>query len=278
VTKTAVARPPAHPPITVPVRGASPAAAPAAVTASAGTVASTIGLLVVLPALVLLARWSALPTSDYLSRHLSLLHASPQAQRTLGNVVFIPVGALVVVFFRLTLGIRVLGPFRSVLLAFAFVATGIPVGVAFLVATVVVLVLVRPSLKSLALPYFGRVSVMLCAVTALIVAGTLVGTWVGSASVRGLANFPVVVVCLIGEAVARTIRREGVTSGIWRAGTTTLIAILVTLLASIHTMRSSLLAHPELVLLETAGIVLVSRYAPWRLLQRWNPPFRRSHA
>jgi hypothetical protein len=272
----AVAHPPPHPPIAVPVRRAPPA--PAVVTASAGTVATTVGLLAVLPALVLLARWPALPTSDYFARHLSLLNASPQTQRTLGNIVFIPVGALVVVFFRLTLGIRVLGPFRSVLLAFAFVATGIPVGVAFLVATVVVLVLVRPSLKSLALPYFGRVSVMLCAVTALIVAGTLVGTWVGSGSARGLANFPVVVVCLIGEAVARTIRREGVTSGIWRAGMTTLIAILVTLLASIHTLRLSLLSHPELVLIETAGIVLVSRYGAWRLFQRWNPPYRRSHA
>src|SRR5262245_65326800 len=110
--------------------------------------------------MLIVGKWSALPTSDILRQHVSLIDVSPGSRRTVENIMLVPIGALAVVFVRLTLGIRVLGPFRSFLLAFAFITTGILIGVACFVATIAVLALVRPHVKSLKLPYFGRSSVM----------------------------------------------------------------------------------------------------------------------
>jgi len=228
--------------------------------------------LTVLPALVIaVCRWRVLPTSTFLSRHASLATTPAALHHTVANLLLVPIGALVVVVFRLTLGIRVLGPFRSILLALAFVVTGIWLGLAFFAATVAILVGVRPVVKSLRLPYFGRVSVMLSAVALLMVIGTMSGGWLQSASLRNVAHFPIVVLALVAEKVAVTIRREGAASGIWRAAMTALIGVVVTGIASIPGLGPVLLGHPELLLVEIALIVVASTLCTWRLLERLNP-------
>lgn len=224
------------------------------------------------PALLLaVARWHALPTSGFLASHLSLLSTPPGLRRTVSDILLVPIGALVVVLFRTTLGVRVLGPFRSVLLAFAFLVTGIGLGLLFLAATVAIIVLARPVIKSLRLPYYGRVSLMLSAVALLMIVGTLSGTWLQSPSLRNVAHFPIVVLVLVGEKVAVTIADEGVWSGLWRAAMTALVGVIVTGVASIPGIGRVLLERPELLLVEMALIVIVSTVCGWRLLENVNP-------
>ena len=123
---------------------------------------------------------------------------------------------LLVVFVRLTLGLRVLGPFRPVLIAIAFRIAGIPFGVAFLCLTIGILVGIRPLVKSLAMPYFARVSVMLSAVSAIIVAALLASDWTQLESLQGAAYFPIVVLCLTAEGFDRTVLKEGFRSALGR--------------------------------------------------------------
>jgi hypothetical protein len=224
-----------------------------------------------LAAILVVGKWSALPTSAFLARHISISGLPPHLHHTVTNVLFVPLGALVVVVFRVTLGIRVLGPFRSILLAFAFLATGILWGLVFFAATVGVLVLARPLIKSLRMPYYGRISVMLSAVALLLAIATLVGVWVGSAPLRAAAGFPIVVLCLVGDAVARTIRAEGVRSGLWRAAMTALAGVVVAGIASISALRDLVVRYPELMLIETALILVVSKACAWRALGGLNP-------
>jgi hypothetical protein len=233
--------------------------------------------LLLVPALVIaLARRHGLPTSGVLARHASLLTAPRPLQHTLMDILLVPIGALVVVVFRLTLGIHVLGPFRSILLAFAFLTTGITVGLIFLGVTVVILVLARPAIRALKLPYFGRVSVMISLVALVMVIGTLAAGWLQSPSLRNVAHFPIVVLVLVGEKVAVTIKREGARTGIWRAVTTALIGVIVTAIASIPGLERLLLAHPELLLVEISLIAVVSTLCPWRLLDGLNPRPRKA--
>jgi hypothetical protein len=222
-------------------------------------------------ALLSLGRLPALPTSADLAKHLTLSTVPLSLQHTLTHILLVPLGALLVVFVRLTLGIHVLGPFRSILLAFAFLATGLVLGLVFLAATVVILVLTRPVVSSLRLPYFGRVSVMISAVAVLMVMGALAGGWLRSASLRNVAQFPIVVLLLVGEKVAVTIRRDGIHCGVWRAATTTLIGVALTGVAAIPGVEPLLLRRPELLLVEIAPIVVVSTLGTWRLLEAINP-------
>jgi len=233
--------------------------------------------LTLVPALsIALARWHPLPTSSFLAQHVSLTDAPRGLQHTLNDILFVPIGALIVVVFRLTLGIRVLGPFRSILLAFAFLTTGIAVGLIFLAVTVVILVLARPTIRALRLPYFGRVSVMISIVALVMIVGTLAAGWLQSPSLRNVAHFPIVVLVLVGEKVAVTINREGARSGIWRAATTALVGVVVTAIASVPGLDHVLLTHPELLLVEICLIVVVSTGCQWRLLASLNPQPRGS--
>jgi hypothetical protein len=230
-----------------------------------------VGLLVAPACLIALGRLHGLPTADFLDRHVSLVTSPRALQHTLNDILLVPIGALTVVIFRLTLGIHVLGPFRSILLAFAFLTTGIGLGLLFLSVTVLILVLARPAIKSLRLPYFGRVSVMISTVALVMVVGTLSSGWLQSPSLRNVAHFPIVVLVLVGEKVAVTIRREGAASGVWRAGMTALVGVAVTGIASIPGLDRILLGHPELLLVEIALITVVSSLCGWRLLESLNP-------
>ncbi|HJZ61654.1 MAG TPA: 7TM domain-containing protein [Miltoncostaeaceae bacterium] len=232
-----------------------------------------LGILL-LPLLLSVGKMHSLPTSEVLTKHASLAHVDPALRSRVTDILFVPLGALVVVVFRLLLGLRVLGPFRSVLLAFAFLATGITVGLGFLAATVAALLVVRPVVNAVRLPYFGRISIMLSVVAVAVALGVIVGSWVSYRPLEEVAYLPVVVVCLVGEGLARTVRKEGMRSGLWRAAVTALAAVIVAGLASLAPLRNRLILDPELVFVAIALIVVVSRFMDFRLLAGLNPKAR----
>src|SRR5262245_65281613 len=119
--------------------------------------------LLLLPALVIALRHT--PGSvigDYLVQYVSLAHTPKRIHAHIEGILLVPLSAVVVSFFRLTLGLRVLGLFRPILLALAFRITGIPLGLAFLMVMLTSIALVRPMLMGS--HYFARMSVMLCLV------------------------------------------------------------------------------------------------------------------
>src|SRR5262249_404479 len=133
----------------------------------------------------------------------------------------------------------------------------------------------RPLVRSLRLPYFGRASLMISAVAVVMVMVTLVGSWLQKSSLFNVAHFPIVVLVLVGEKVAVSIRRDGAWCGVWRAATTARIGVALTSIASIPGVPRLLLGHPELLLVEIAPIVIISTFCDWRLLERFNPKPRR---
>src|ERR1035437_1466439 len=110
-------------------------------------------LLFLAPALLMVDKSFALPTSDFLWRWFSFGHLPVSSAHRLQYVLFVPLGAVVVVFFRQTLGVRLLGPFRSCLTAVGFKTPGI-LPVFFFFFVVMGISVPRPPLpKTLRLPY-----------------------------------------------------------------------------------------------------------------------------
>jgi hypothetical protein len=224
------------------------------------------------PIVVALLRSPDLPTSDFLHRYVSLSQVPQEMHERLRYILFVPLGALLVVFVRVTLGIRVLGPFRSILLALAYQITGVMLGLAFFILVVASIVVIRPVIRGLRMPYFGRVSLTLSVVAAILVAAILTGVSLDLEPLRTVAYFPIVVLCLAGEGFARTMAKEGWRSAVWRGGMTALVAVIITLLSEIGALRRALLGFPELLVLQIAAIILIARFMPFRLLQGLNPP------
>jgi hypothetical protein len=224
-----------------------------------------------LPAAMLVARTPGLPTAELLNENVSLVGVPDALRLRLVHVLFVPLGAMLVVFTRLTLGLRVLGPFRSILLALAFQVTGVWLGLAFLGATIAIVMSVRPLVRSLALPYFGRITVMLSIVAVLMVGGALVGSRLDFQALETIVYFPVVVLCLVADAVARTMKREGIASAIWRATLTAVVAVILAWLVQVPWITEATIRCPELLVAQIGGIVFISRLMAWRAFQRLNP-------
>jgi len=231
-----------------------------------------LGLLLAIPLLVVVGRWSALPTSEFFRSVLSLAEITGRMQSRAMYVLFVPFSATIVVFFRLVLGIRVLGPFRSVLLAIAFQITGIALGLIFLTFVVAAVAIIRPLLKSARLPYFARVSVILSAVATIMMAALLCSAWFDFESLRRVVYFPIIALCFAGEGFARTLAKEGFYSAMWRGTMTALVAILITLISSVAGLRPLFLNYPELLVLQIGIIVLIAQVLDFRLLECLNPP------
>lgn len=227
-------------------------------------------ILLGVPLALMAAKLSGLG-GGFLSDGLSLLRVPGHMHDRVRYILFVPLGALVVVLTRLTLGIRVLGPFRSILLAIAFQITGILPGLIFLALVIAVICVVRPVLKAIRIPYFGRVSVILSTVAAIMMTALIASTWLEAEVLLGVAYFPIVVLCLAGDGFARTLVKEGARSALWRGAMTALVAILITLMADIPGFETFMLRFPEILFLEIGLIIAIAEYFDFRLLQDLNP-------
>jgi hypothetical protein len=224
-----------------------------------------------LPLILILLKTPGLPTADFLMRHDSLTNLPLSLQHKASHILFVPLGAMLVVFFRLTLGIRVLGPFRSVLLVAAFQVTGIPLGLFFLAVIIAIVATVRAQIRSIGLPLFGRITLMLSVVAVLMIVGILASDWLQLDFLRSIAYFPIVVLCLIADAFARTMKKEGAPSALWRGCMTALMAVVLTWLAGVSQVRHLLLAYPELLIAQIGGIVVISKFLAFRWFNGLNP-------
>lgn len=237
---------------------------------------SVIAVLVLISVLSVGYKLTALPGADVFAYTMSFDALPHDMGHRAVHLLVAPIGALVVVLFRLTLGIRVLGPFRSVLLAVAFEMTGIAVGLAAFTIVVCAIVALRPVYKRLRLAYFGRSAAMLASVAGILILCMLGGLALGMSTIEHLAFFPVVVMTLTGEAFANTYRREGTKSAVWRTGMTALVGVIITLLTGPAAVREALLRFPEITLLCLAGILVIGTSCKFRMLQAMNPPPRNS--
>jgi hypothetical protein len=86
-----------------------------------------------------------------------------------------------------------------------------------------------------------------------------------------MGYFPIIVLCLTGEGFSRTLVNEGLLSAMWRGAMTTLIAVLITLLAGITGIQQFLINYPEFLITQIALIIVISEWFDLRLLSRFNP-------
>lgn len=228
-----------------------------------------IAVLLIAPLWLVIGKAPILPTSPFLSSFLSLSDLPHHLHVVVKNVLFVPLGALVVVLFRLTLGIPVLGLFRPILIAIAFDIIGIPIGVTFLFLTLVVIVLLRPLLASD--HSYARVAVLLSLVAAILLVPLILGKWWDIEDLRQISQFPVIALCLTCESFAKVVDRQGLREAMWRTTATVIAAALIMVLTTMSGILELFLRFPELLLIQAGAILLISKHLDLRLFEGINP-------
>jgi D-alanine-D-alanine ligase len=187
-------------------------------------------------------------------------------------LLLLPTATVIITLARLTFGLRVLG-FRAILIAVGFQEIG-PVASLALIATVsATTILVRPLMRRARLPLYARISVIL-GITAMVMVGALfVGPWMRSEVVWNMAFFPVIILAMLAEGVAKTLDRDNGLTAAWRLGWTLVLAVLIAAISQNPGLREFVLRFPEVMLTQMVVIVLISEFLDFRLLQDWPAHF-----
>lgn len=224
-------------------------------------------MMLLVPLLLTLERLPGVPGADGLTAMLDLGTLPADLRDHVVQVLFVPIGALVVVIGRLTLGLRPLGALSPILLAMALPVTGVVAGVGFVCLTLLLTtLLVRPLLKSHGLPYSARVAALLSAVALLMLLPLVLLRGFGAEATQ-FAYFPVVALGLVTERFAATLRSNGTRVAAGRTAVSLGMAVLIAAVAT-HGGTDLLLHRPELLLAQMALVILISRHLSWRLWEK----------
>jgi uncharacterized protein with transglutaminase domain len=228
-------------------------------------------VLLALPAAIVLGKLPLFPTSALFTAIFTLEDLPTQHLRaTVEGVLSIPLGALVVVVFHTTLGIRVLSLFRPILLAIAFNLTGVFAGLAFLLPVLAVVALTRPLLRN-ARKYYPRLGVLLSLVAALLLIPLMLARWWHAEQLLAIASFPVIALCLTCESFARIATNDGLPEAAWRTVTTVAAALIILALTRVPGVMQLFFRFPELLLAQAGCILLISRYLAFQIFKGKNP-------
>ncbi|MGH8222538.1 MAG: 7TM domain-containing protein, partial [Woeseiaceae bacterium] len=203
-----------------------------------------------------------------LNESLSLAWVPAGERDTILYLLLLPTGALLIVLARLTFGLRVLG-LRAILIGIGIQEAGLLPSLMLIAVVVGVIVAVRPSLRRIRLPMYARVAVVLSLAAMIMVGGLLVGPWVHSQAVWNVAFFPVIIVAMLAESIAKTLARDNVLTAVWRASWTILLALLIALIGQTTAVGEFVLRFPEILVSELVAIVLIAEFLDLRLLEEW---------
>jgi D-alanine-D-alanine ligase len=237
-----------------------------------------LALAACLPLVLVLCRTLALPGGEslplgpfrelgkLLDQWLTLDWIPPHDRPSILYLILLPTGVLLVTIARMTLGVRVLG-FRAILIAFGFKASGFLPSLALMAVVVGTVVLIRPWFRRIGLPMYGRLGVILCLSSSTMVAAVLVAPWFRSEMIWNVAFFPVIIMAMMAEGIAKTLEEDNAVTAAWRAGTTILLALVIRLVD--WTITPLVYRFPELIFTEVISIVFVAEFFDLRLLEEW---------
>ncbi len=232
----------------------------------------SLSRIVALPGLPL-SEWPVFHTlgqfGAMINHSLTLTWVPYSDRDTVIYLLLLPTAALMISITRLTFGLRILG-YRSVLIAVGFNEIGIFPSLTVIIVVVGIILVLRPTMDHVRLPLYGRVSIVLGITSCILITSLFMGSWFMSEWVWSLAFFPVIILAMMAESVARTLDIETAQSAAWRLIWTIIIALILVGFMNNPIFVDVLLRFPELMLLQVLAIILVSEYLDLRLFQDWH--------
>ncbi|MDC5722496.1 inactive transglutaminase family protein [Vibrio europaeus] len=202
------------------------------------------------------------------------IHSLPlEEQAMFKTIMLIPIGALIVVFLRVIIGLKTSGTFMPVLIAVAFVQTQLVTGIVGFLLIVRTGLVIRSYLSKLNLLLVARISAVIITVIMIISVFTVVAFKIGLTEGLSITFFPMIILSWTIERMSILWEEEGAKEVVLQGGGSLLTAVLVYL-----AMTNSFIQHLTfnfigLQLIVLGGILLLGTYTGYRLteLRRFKP-------
>ncbi|WP_394142814.1 inactive transglutaminase family protein [Vibrio chagasii] len=202
------------------------------------------------------------------------IHSLPlEEQAMFKTIMLIPIGALIVVFLRVIIGLKTSGTFMPVLIAVAFVQTQLVTGIVGFLLIVGTGLIIRSYLSKLNLLLVARISAVIITVIMIISVFTVVAFKVGLTEGLSITFFPMIILSWTIERMSILWEEEGAKEVVLQGGGSLLTAVLVYLAMTNPFIQHLTFNFIGLQLIVLGGILLLGTYTGYRLteLRRFKP-------
>ena len=202
------------------------------------------------------------------------IHSLPlEEQAMFKTIMLIPIGALIVVFLRVIIGLKTSGTFMPVLIAVAFVQTQLVTGIVGFLLIVGTGLVIRSYLSKLNLLLVARISAVIITVIMIISVFTVVAFKIGLTEGLSITFFPMIILSWTIERMSILWEEEGAKEVVLQGGGSLLTAVLVYLAMTNPFIQHLTFNFIGLQLIVLACILLLGTYTGYRLteLRRFKP-------
>ncbi|MCM2679753.1 inactive transglutaminase family protein [Echinimonas agarilytica] len=199
------------------------------------------------------------------------IYSLPLDQQTMiKSILLLPIGALVVVFMKVVIGLRTSGTFMPVLIAMAFVQTSLLPGLTSFILVVGTGLLIRSYLSKINLLLVARISAVIIVVIGLIIFFTLTSYQLGITDNVGFALFPLIIMAWTIERMSILWEEEGANEVLVQGGGSLLVAMIAYVLISTPLLRHLSFNFLGLQLIVLSLILWMGQYNGYRLTELWR--------
>ena len=197
--------------------------------------------------------------------NFSLFSLPVSQQNSFKHILLIPIGALVVVFLRILVGLRTSGTFMPILIALAFMQTSLIVGLIMFIVIVGVGLIIRSYLSHMNLLLVARISAVVIVVIAIMSVMSILSYKLGLNEVLSITFFPMIILAWTIERMSILWEEEGAKEVFIQGGGSLFVATL-----AYFAMSNTLIGHltfnfPELLFVVLAIIIVLGTYSGYRL-------------
>lgn len=199
------------------------------------------------------------------------VHILPiEAQSMFKMLFLLPIGALVVVFMRLIVGIKTSGTFMPVLIALAFLETTLVPGLVSFILIVAFGLVLRNYLSYLNLLMVARISTLIVLVVTIIAAMSLIDYKLGLSTGITVTFFPMVIIAWTIERMSILWEEEGPQEVLVQGSGSLLVAVIAYTLMTFKPLMHLSFNFPELNAVVIALMLLMGQYTGYRLSELYR--------
>ncbi|MBL4671248.1 MAG: hypothetical protein JKX81_03225 [Arenicella sp.] len=221
---------------------------------------------------------SALREAQSLSAHTDLFNSGlynlPIAEQNLfKGILLLPIGALVVVFLRVIIGLKCSGTFMPILIATSFIQTELLNGVIGFLLIVSTGLVIRSYLSRLNLLLVSRISAVVILVVGIITLFTIIAFRFGLTDALTITFFPMVIMAWTIERMSILWEEEGGKEVLVQGGGSLFVAVIAYLMMDNALIRHWAFNFLGVHALIMAAVLLMGQYTGYRLfeLRRFKP-------
>jgi len=216
------------------------------------------------------AQLARVKSSESLFSRLGVQRLPIEEQSMFKLLLLLPLGAAVVVFMRVMIGLQTSGTFMPVLIALAFLQTSLVAGLISFVLVVAAGLALRSYLSRLNLLLVARIATLIILVVFLISAFSIISYQMGYSTGMTITFFPMIIIAWTVERMSILWEEDGPAEVMKQGGGSLLVAVFAYLL-----MQAPLLVHltfnfPELNLVLLASILAMGQYTVYKLSDMWR--------